>query len=95
MIARQRVHRPIGGVRGGFAVALGIELDALPDPRSAVEQFRLAAALKRITSVSNRWLVERLQMGATTTVGSLLHQFRQGGAADNGAFKAVLSRFSI
>ncbi|MBI4625190.1 MAG: transposase, partial [Verrucomicrobia bacterium] len=78
-----------------LAGAFGVELARLPAKKSAMEKLRLAAALKRITSVSNRWLAERLQMGAATSVSTLLHRFHESGGTRTRAFKAVLSRFSI
>ena len=78
-----------------LAEALEVDLANLPAKKSAAEKLRLAAALKRVTSVSNRWLAERLRMGAATSVPSLLHRFWRSGAAENRAFESVLSRFSI
>jgi hypothetical protein len=53
----------------------------------------LAAALKATTSVSMGWLAQRLQLGATDSVGSLLHRFRASGATERPASKATLSGF--
>jgi len=78
-----------------LAKEFGIELAALPARKSAEDKLRLAAALKRITSVSNRWLARRLAMGAPTSVSSILHRFHASGAANSHALEAVLSRFSI
>jgi putative transposase len=71
----------------GFA----IDLAALPSLKSAPEKLRLAAALKQITSVSNRWLAQRLQMGAATGVSSFLSRFQARGGAGTRAVKATLS----
>jgi len=78
-----------------LAREFGIELADLPAKKSADDKLRLAAALKRTTSVSNRWLAQRLAMGAPTSVGSLLHRFHASGATNSPAYKAGLSRFSI
>ena len=70
-----------------------VDLSKLPPRKSAPEKVFLAAALKTITSVSNRWLADRLQLGNTSSVPALLRRFRlaQGMAAPR--FKAVMSRF--
>ena len=52
-----------------------INLDRLPTPKSASEKVRLAAKMKKTTSASNRWLAQRLQMGAPSSVTSLVHRF--------------------
>ena len=78
-----------------LAAGFGVAVSALPTKKSAEEKLRLAAAMKHITSVSNGWLAERWQMGATTSVSSFLHRFHESGRANTRAFKAVLSRFSI
>ena len=62
-----------------LATGFGLELEALPAKKSAVEKLWLAAAWKQITSVSNGWLATRLQMGAATSVGSLVSNFRSSG----------------
>jgi putative transposase len=77
----------------GLATAFGISLDRLPPKKSATEKLVLAAALKRTTSVSIGWLAQRLEMGSTDSVGSLLHRFRVSGGMDKPEFKTVLSRF--
>jgi hypothetical protein len=51
--------------------------------------------MERITSVSNDWLAERLQIGHPTSVGSLLHRFAPRGETRSREFRTVLSRFSI
>lgn len=76
-----------------LALAFGIALEHLPRKKSAIEKLTLAAALKATTSVSMAWLAQRLQMGATDSVGSLLHRFRASGATGDPAFKAILSGF--
>ncbi len=77
------------------AAAAGIPLNELPARKSAPEKVRLAAALKRMTTGSNRWLAERLQMGAVTSVSSLLHRFQSVDATESKTFKTILSRSSL
>jgi putative transposase len=76
-----------------LATAFGIALDRLPAKKSAVEKLMLAAALKSTTSVSMAWLAGRLQMGATDSVGSLLHRFHASGGTERPDFKRILSGF--
>ena len=77
-----------------LASGFGIELTNLPAQKSAVEKLQLAAALKRITSVSNRWLADRLQMGAPTGVSSFLHRFHAGGGDRTRLFRRVLASYT-
>ena len=44
-----------------------VDLDHLPKPKMAPEKSLLAAVMKGSTSVSNRWLADRLEMGAPST----------------------------
>jgi hypothetical protein len=44
--------------------------------KSAPAKLKLATAMKMTTSVSNPWLAQRLQMGAASSVTSLVHRFR-------------------
>jgi putative transposase len=60
-----------------LAASFTIDLYALPRKRSAPEKLTLAAAMKDTTSVSLSWLAQRLQMGATASVASLLSRFRK------------------
>jgi hypothetical protein len=76
-----------------LATAFDISLDRLPAKKSAEEKLMLAAALKRTTSVSMVWLAERLQMGATDSIGSLLHRFHERGGTERPDFKRILSGF--
>ena len=76
-----------------LARAFRISLEKLPSQKSAVEKLTLAAALKRTTSVSKTWLAQRLQMGAASSLGPLLHRFRASGATERREFKAILSQF--
>jgi putative transposase len=73
------------------AHALGVHLDRLGDAKSAPEKVRLAALLKTVSSVSNRWLAERLGMGAPGSVTQYVRRFRLRGDADAKSFKAALS----
>lgn len=61
------------------ATACGVDLSRLPALKSGAEKLRVAAVMKRVTSVSNRWLAERQQMGRPTSVGPLVHPFKQSG----------------
>ncbi|MGH7946908.1 MAG: hypothetical protein ACREF9_18165, partial [Opitutaceae bacterium] len=70
-----------------------IDLSALPARKSAFEKVFLAAALKTLTLVSNRWPAERLQLGKTSSVPSLLRQFRLAQGTTEPRFRAVISRF--
>jgi hypothetical protein len=74
-----------------LARAFGIALDRLPPKKSADEKLQLAAAMKLTTSVSRIWLAQRLQMGAASSLGSLLHRFRASGALERPEIKAALS----
>jgi putative transposase len=70
------------------AHSMAINLAALPGKKSAPEKLALAAAMKDTTSVSLGWLAQRLQMGATDSVASLLTRYRASGGrpreADSG-----------
>jgi hypothetical protein len=70
------------------------DLTRLPTSTSAAENLRLARAMKALTSVSNRWVADRLQMGKTSSVGALLRRFRLQGHTGSAAFRATLSRFT-
>jgi len=74
------------------AKALGVALERLPVQRSAADKVRLAAALKTVTSVSNRWLSERLGMGEPASVSQYVRRFRLGGGADERAFTRAVSK---
>lgn len=77
-----------------FAQAFGIDLEQLPLPKSAYPKVCLATAMKVRTSVSNRWLAERLQMGKSTSVAALIRRFRLEGYAASEEFRTALSRFT-
>ncbi len=77
------------------AQALGISLEALPPRKAAKEKVRLAAVMKTVTSVSNGWLADRLQMGAPGSVTQYVRRFRAAGGSEKRAFKAVLSKIQI
>jgi len=76
-----------------MARALDITLARLPKKKSAGEKLLLAAAMKRTTSAPARWLAQRLQMGAPSSVATLVHRFRQSGVPDRPAINAILSKF--
>ena len=71
---------------------LRIELSALPSQRSAEEKVRLAALMKETSSVSNRWLAERLNMGSPASVSQYVRRFRMVGGAAATEFARALSR---
>lgn len=74
------------------AGATGVDLDSLPDRRSAPEKVQLAALMKTATSVSNAWLAERLRMGKPASVSQYVRRFRLRGAAEAPGFARALSR---
>lgn len=76
-----------------LATAFDITLNKLPRKKSAAEKLLLASALKQTTSVSREWLAQRLQMGASDNLSSLLHRFRASGATERAEYKAILSGF--
>jgi len=73
------------------ARALGVGLGRLPAQRSAAEKVRLAALMKATTSVSNRWLTERLGMGEPASVSQYVRRFRLSGGADERGFRRAVS----
>lgn len=52
-----------------------VDLRNLPAKKSAEPKALLAAAMKRTTSVSNRWLAERLDMGASASASQFARRF--------------------
>ena len=54
-------------ILGKASALAGIDLDHLPKAKMAREKSLLAAVLKRATSVSNKWLADRLEMGMPST----------------------------
>jgi putative transposase len=70
--------------------SLSIDLASLPPQKSAREKLALAVAMKDSTSVSLSWLAQRLQMGATDSVASLISRYRASGGrfhAGNSGFR--------
>jgi REP element-mobilizing transposase RayT len=57
-----------------LAHAANIELDSLPAKKSHADKVRLAAAMKFGTSVSNRWLAERLAMGKPASASQFVRR---------------------
>jgi REP element-mobilizing transposase RayT len=49
------------------ALAAGVDLEALPRKKMSSEKCMLSAVMKKCSSVSNRWLAERLEMGSVST----------------------------
>jgi REP element-mobilizing transposase RayT len=60
-----------------LARAAKIDLGSLPPRKSAREKVLLAAAMKQITSVSNGWLGERLQIGKPATVSQFVRRWSE------------------
>jgi hypothetical protein len=77
-----------------IAEAVGIALGRLPTAKSSPDKVLLAALLKQVASVSNRWLGERLDMGAPGSVSSLVTRFHRPGLAHTAEFRAFYSRFA-
>lgn len=79
---RQKLRESIWNKKLAAAASLaGISLADLPPKRSAPEKVLLAACLKSTTDVTNRWLAERLGMGAPDSAGELARRFiRSGGS---------------
>lgn len=78
-----------------IAEAAGIELAGLPRMKSTPQKVLLAALLKQVASVSNRWIGGRLQMGGASSVSSLVTRFHRQGLDQTAEFRALYSRFAI
>jgi REP element-mobilizing transposase RayT len=78
-----------------LAAVCGIALHELPPRKSDPLKVKLAAAMKTFTSVSNRWLANRLGMGQPASVSSLVSAFRRHGGQNTHQFKTMLSRFAV
>lgn len=74
------------------AKELKISLEELPAQRSAADKVMLAAVLKAATSVTNRWLTDRLQMGEPASVSQYVRRLHQRGGTTTPAFKKALSK---
>jgi REP element-mobilizing transposase RayT len=59
-----------------MAGALGIDLTRLPAKKSAADKVRLAAMMTQVTSASNIWLAQRLQMGVPGSVTQYVRRLR-------------------
>ena len=59
-----------------LAKAVKINLNKLPKKKSHEDKMLLAAALKLSTSVSNRWVSERLQMGAPASASQFARRWQ-------------------
>ncbi len=73
-----------------LAGTFSIDLAGLPRKKSAIEKLILAAALQETTSGSMAWLAQRLQMGATDSVGSLLTRFRAAGGLERAKHRRTI-----
>jgi len=63
----------------------------LDKQRSAAEKVRLAALMKAGTSVSNRWLTERLGMGEPASVSQYVRRLRLSGGTGTREVHRALS----
>lgn len=77
-----------------IAAVASIDLARLPEAKSAPQKVLLAALLKKVTSVSNRWLGDRLEMGPASSVSSLVTRFQRQGLDQNPDFRTLYSRFA-
>lgn len=60
-----------------LAAEAKIDLDALPEKKSAREKVLLAAAMKQATGVRNAWLAQRLGMGTPASVSQWVRRFNR------------------
>ncbi|MSU50035.1 MAG: transposase [Opitutus sp.] len=74
------------------AKSTGVNLEKLPEQKSAPEKVRLAATMKATTSVSNGWLATRLAMGEPASVSQYVRRFRLSGKMEKRDFKAAVGR---
>jgi REP element-mobilizing transposase RayT len=74
-----------------LARAARIELERLPDPKSAPPKVLLAAAMKKSTSVSNAWLARRLGMGQPASASQFVRRLLLT-SAGRAAVEQLLSR---
>lgn len=58
-----------------LAKAAKVDLKKLPVQKSHPDKVKLAAALKRITSVSNGWLARRLRMGQPASASQFVRRY--------------------
>jgi len=70
-----------------------VSLNQLPAKKSAPSKLALVTVMKRTTSVSNRWLANRLEMGEATGLATILRRFQFRPEASSPLMKRVLSRF--
>lgn len=75
------------------ASAFGVSFEQLPAAKSALPKLALAMIMKRTTSVSNRWLADRLQMGQPSSVATILRRIASQPEARSAQMERVLSRF--
>ena len=75
------------------AKALGIDLGRLPRRKSAADKVRLAAMMRRVSSASNIWLAQRLQMGVPGAVPQYVRLYLSQQYSMERDLDVVLSRF--
>jgi REP element-mobilizing transposase RayT len=73
------------------AKALQIDLAHLGPKKSAADKVALAAVLKTVTGVTNRWLADRLAMGAPASVSQFVRRFQRRDSHKSAVFKRALS----
>ena len=74
-----------------LAALAGADLEHLAPGYSAPEKVLLEAALKRVSSVSNRWLTQRLRMGQPASVSQFVRRWEQQ-ARRRRVIEALLSK---
>jgi REP element-mobilizing transposase RayT len=89
-VRRERDHA-WGERLAAFAQAAGIDLSRLPARKSDPKKALLAAVMKRGTSVSNRWLGERLGMGPPASASQFARRYLLNEAGRKEA-EGILSR---
>ena len=104
MVARKRMCRSLmrASARRGITLHSFHAMEDLQGPNDLGRNQRRAEAtgsyrdsrLRQITSVSNRWLAQRLQMGAPTGVSSFLHRIQAGGGTRTRSFRAAVEPFT-
>jgi len=77
---------------GAAGKALRIPLGKLQGRKSDPQKVRIAALLKATTSVTNRWLAERLQMGEPASVSQYVRRLRLAGGTETKEFREALSK---
>ncbi len=77
---------------GVAARALKIDLGKLGPRKSSPDKVMLAVLMRRVTTVTNGWLAERLQMGQPASVSQFTRRFELAGGSKRREFQAALAR---